>query len=87
MNKVETRDEEKEEEGLDEMEAVRGWNSRGTRRQLRKTVPGGISSGIKGGDDSIAIGNDGDTASCGNVRREIEACDGSLRSSALPCSI
>lgn len=57
MNKVETRDEEKEEEGLDEMEAVR--NSRGTRRQLRKTIPG-ESSEITGGDDSIAIGNDGD---------------------------
>lgn len=55
-----------------------GMNSHGTRsgasgRQLRKTVQG-ESSEITGGDDSIApIGNDGaDTASCGNIRREME---------------
>lgn len=56
-------------------------NSRGTRsgasgRQLRKTVQG-ESSEITGGDDTIApIGNDGvDTASCGNIRPEMETCD------------
>lgn len=56
-------------------------NSRGTRngasgRQLRKTVQG-ESSEITGGDDTIApIGNDGvDTASCGNIRLEMETCD------------